>query len=139
MSEFNFVVLVGVSFAWKLYFVFKPRIIFDTSSWVVFLKEKNWIKIPFFNIKNTGVFSKRFNNSWERFCIFWEKKFQWLGIFTFEKTFNKNLILCTYFFPSEICFSVSLRIIFSTVDAFFVKRGATVYQKLPLFIMLFEL
>ena len=73
----------------------------------------------YFNIKNAGVFFKQFMIV-ERECVLlWEKWLQWLVIFKSETTFEmKSLKVVHIFLSSGICFSASLRIIFSCFDAF---------------------
>ena len=70
-------------------------------------------------------------------CVFFGKIII-IGIFKSETTFEKKLLKIVHIFLlSEICFSASLRIIFSPFDAFFVKRGTTVRQKVVLSVIFF--
>ena len=95
----------------------------------------------FFNTKNTGIFFKRFNDSWENVYSFGKNSnSQWLGGFKSETIFEKKIVKIVHIFlSSEIWFSSSLRIVFSPFDAFFVKRGTTFCQKFLLLVIFFVL
>ena len=78
-----------------------------------------------FNIKNTGVFFKCFNDSWERICFLGKiiTVVTHLPIFKSETTFEKKLLKIVHIFlSSEICFSAALRINFSPCDIFFYEK-----------------
>ena len=87
-------------------FVFKSRVTFDTSSWVVFLNKITDSRFLFLYVKNTRVFFKYSNNSWENVCVSLGKTMSVLGIFKSETTFEKKLLkTLQVFLSSEICFS----------------------------------
>ena len=68
-----------------------------------------------------------FSNDARECVFFWEKLLQWSGIVKSQKSFEKKLLKIVHIFlSSEICFSASLRIMFSPLDAFSEKRGTTV-------------
>ena len=89
---------IGIQF--DDFFAFKFRITFDISPWEAFLNEK-MNQDSFFNIKNTRLFFKRFSDSWERMCFFFEKWLQWLGVFKFETTFEKTFFKILLIFWSS--------------------------------------